>query len=254
MQRELYKYQYFNEGRIPKWRCPTCLTGTLNLREKLFVADNAETLRDINEEYFEPDQIRRVFTGSLRCANCGETVVFSGSGGVDREPTDEYGGWEWGDYYVPHFFYPALKLIEMPENKSVPEDMKQAVAASFLVFWSNLDSCANRLRTAIELLLDGMGVVRKINPQVTKELTLQQRIERIDSAKYPHIQKMLQAIKLVGNDGSHDLGQAPREDVLVCYEILEHVLELVYPLPSKTPLIAQMAQELIEKNPKGKNL
>ena len=142
----------------------------------------------------------------------------------------------------------------MPDNKAVPDDMKQAVAASFSVFWSNLDSCANRLRTAIELLLDGIGVVRKVNPNVMKELTLQQRIERIGSAQYPHVQNMLQAIKLVGNDGSHDLGQAPREDILVCYEILEHVLELVYPPPSKTALIAQMAQQLIKKNAKGKKL
>ena len=224
MKRELYKYRYFNEGQIPKWRCPTCIAGTLTLHEKLFVAYNAETRRSINEDYFEPDQIRRVFTGALCCATCGETVVFSGSGGVEREP-DEDGGWEWGDYYVPCFFYPALKLIDMPENKSVPEDMKQAVAASFSVFWSNLDSCANRLRTAIELLLDGIGVVRKVKPNVAKELTLQQRIERIDNAQYPYVQNMLQAIKLVGNDGSHDLGQAPREDILDCYEILEHVLE-----------------------------
>jgi hypothetical protein len=75
MQRELYKYRYFNEGQIP-WR-PTCLTGALGLHEKLFVAENAETRRNIREEYFEPDQIERVFTGALCCANCGEMVVFS---------------------------------------------------------------------------------------------------------------------------------------------------------------------------------
>jgi hypothetical protein len=253
MKRELYKYQYFNVGKIPKWNCPTCLAGTLTLHEKLFVANNAETRRDINEDYFEPDQIRRVFTGALCCASCRETVVFSGCGGVDREP-DEEGGWEWVDYYVPHFFYPSLKLIDMPGDTSVPEDMKQAVAASFSAFWSDLDSCANRLRTAIELLLDGIRVVRKVNPSVTKELTLQQRIERIDNAQYPNVQGMLQAIKLVGNDGSHDLGQVSREDILDCYEILEHVLELVYPPPSKTALIVKMAQQLIEKKPKGKNL
>lgn len=252
MQLELYKRWYFNEGEIPKWRCPTCLTGTLILRGKLFVADNAVTRRDINEDYFDAEQISRVFNGALCCANCEETVVFCGSGGVDREHSQEDNDYEWVNYYVPRFFYPALKIIGMPENESVPKDMKKAIAASFLVFWSNLDSCANRLRTAIELLLDSMAVVRKVNPNVTKELTLHQRIERIDSAQFPDVQQMFNAIKLVGNDGSHDLGQVPREDILSCYEILEHVLELVYPPPSKTALIAQMAQKLIEKNSKGK--
>lgn len=252
MQPELYKYRYFNEGQIPKWHCPTCSTGTLTLHEKLFEVNNAETRRYINEDYFQPDDIKKVFTGALCCSSCGETVVISGSGGVDREPTGDDGSWDWVIYFVPLFFFPALKLIDIPKSESVPEDMKKAVAASFMVFWSDLDSCANRLRTAIELLLDGMGVVRKVKPNVVKELTLHQRIEQIDSAKYPHIQEMLQAIKLVGNDGSHDLGQAPREDILVCYEILEHVLELVFPPPNKTALIAQMAQQLIEKNPKGK--
>jgi hypothetical protein len=102
------------------------------------VAENAETRRNIREEYFEPDQIERVFTGALCCANCGEMVVFSSNGGVDREVVDEDGRWEWVNFYVPHFFYPALKLIEMPESKSVPADMREAIAASFAVFWSNL--------------------------------------------------------------------------------------------------------------------
>lgn len=248
MQRELYKRTYFNEGEIPKWRCPTCLTGRLTLHEKLFVADNAATRRDINEDYFDAEQISRVFTGALCCANCGETVVFSGSGGVEREYSHENDDYEWVNYYVPRFFYPALKIIGMPEHASIPKDMEKAISASFSVFWSNLDSCANRLRTAIELLLDSMAVVRKVNPNITKELTLHQRIERIDSVQYPHVQQMLEAIKLVGNDGSHDLGQVPREDILSCYEILEHALELVYPPPSKTALIAQMAQKLIEKS------
>ena len=252
MHRELYKYLYFNESYIPKWHCPTCATGVLILNEKLFSKDNAATQREINEDYFEPDWIKRVFTGALTCSTCGETVVFSGSGGVDREPTGDGNDWEWANFYVPRFFYPALKIIDIPDEKSVSFEMAQAVEASFIVFWTSLDACANRLRTAIELLLDGMGVHRKIKPFATKELTLQQRIELMDKVRYPHISDMLMAIKLVGNDGSHDLGRASRDDVLDCYEILEHVLELVYPPPSKTTLIAQIAQKLIAKNPKSK--
>jgi hypothetical protein len=247
MKRELYKNTYFNEGQTPRWNCPTCSTGLLHLQEKLFVRDDAATRREINEDYFDRESISRVFTGALSCANCGETVVFSGGGGMDREPNNNW-DFEWVDYYVPHFFYPALKIIDIPCSNSVSGDMAQAVAASFLVFWSNLDACANRLRTAIELLLDGMGVDRKVKQTAAKELTLHQRLERIDSAQYPNVQGMMQAIKLVGNDGSHELGQVSRKDVLDCYEILEHVLELVYPPPSKTEYISQLAQKLIEKN------
>lgn len=252
MHRQLYERTYFNEGAVPKWRCPTCLTGSLTLNAELFVADNAETRANIDEEYFDGEQISRVFNGALSCANCGETVVFSGSGGVDREHSPDKYDYKWVNYYVPRFFYPAMKIINMPETKSVPRDIKETVEASFLVFWCNLDSCANRLRTGIELLLDSMAVVRKVKPAAKKELTLQQRIERIDNDQFPHIAQMLNAIKIVGNDGSHDLGQVTREDILCCYEILEHVLELVYPTPSKTAFIAQMAQKIIEKNSQGK--
>jgi hypothetical protein len=166
---------------------------------------------------------------------------------MDREPNNDWNS-DWVNYYVPQFFYPALKIIDIPRSDSVSGDMVQAVAASFLVFWCNLDACANRLRTAIELLLDAMGVGRKVKPTAPKELTLHQRLERIDSAQYPNVQGMMQAIKLVGNDGSHELGQVSRKDVLDCYEILEHVLELVYPPPSKTEYISRLAKKLIEKN------
>lgn len=253
MQRDLFKYRYFDEGSMPKWHCPTCSIGTLQSQEKLFSALSAETSRYIDEPWFEPDQIERVFNGVLRCTNCSETVLFVGNSGVDRAPSED-GGWEWRNYYIPRFFQPALNLIEMPTNKVVPVNLNAAVAASFSVFWVDLDSCANRLRTAIELLLDGMGVVRKVKLKATKELSLQQRIERIDSAQYPHLQNMLHAIKLVGNDGSHDLGQAERDEILDCYEILEHALQLIYPPPDKTLIIAQMAQQLIEKKPQGKKL
>jgi hypothetical protein len=44
-----------------------------------------------------------------------------------------------GEFLRPSFLLPSfLKLIEMPESKSVPADMREAIAASFAVFWSNL--------------------------------------------------------------------------------------------------------------------
>lgn len=252
MQRELFERPYFVEGNVPNWRCPTCFIGALTLQGKLIVDNNAETRRYINEDYFEPDHVGTVFTGSLCCANCCDTVVFAGSGGMDRE-YDVEGDWKWAPYYAPRFFFPALKLIHMPENGNISEDLIRAIEASFSVFWINLDSCANRLRTAIELLLDAIGVERKVRPDATKELTLHQRIERIDAIQRPHIKGMLEAIKLVGNDGSHALDQVPCEDILTCYEILEHVLQLVYPPPSKTARMVEMAQKLVQKNSTAKN-
>lgn len=247
MDRKLFEQEYFDDGYPPAWKCPTCGSALKMMPEPL-TKYHGNCASNANEEWFDEEDAGLVFAGSLSCGGCEGTVVFSGACGVERAYSeDTQVGWEWSTYYIPHFFYPSLKLIEFPKGDLIPSQLSAAITSSFSLFWADLDACSNRLRMSLELLLDGIGVPRKLRDTASRDMTLHQRIERIDSDKFNAIKRMFEALKLVGNEGSHELGVTSRSDVLDCYEMIEHCLHIVYPPPSQEQRLLEMANHLIAK-------
>lgn len=245
MDRELFEQKYFNDGYPPAWKCPSC-RAALQMAPDTFTKYHGNCAAIASESWFDEEDAEMVFTGSLSCGACKGTVVFSGSCSVDRQNT-EHGDWVWLKYYVPHFFYPALNLIEIPQDDQIPTRLVSAISSSFSLFWADLDACSNRLRISLELLLDGMGVPRKVQEAASRDMTLHHRIERIDVAKFGPIKRMFEALKLVGNEGSHELGVTTHSDVLDCYEIIEHCLQVIYPPPNQAQRLVEIADQLIAK-------
>jgi hypothetical protein len=218
--------QYFSLNSVPNWLCPTCLRGTLRVNKEDFKKEyNGATQASKDDPSFDYDWVRYVFHGLLRCNSCGEKVVFCGIGEVEQDYDDSERGWNYFDYFTPKYFYPTVRLIVIENIEAVPEQALSSVDKACELFWTDLDSCANRIRTAIEYILDNLQVPRK------KGVTLHARIEKLDSFKYADVKTILEAVKWIGNAGTHELGGLHRDSVVDGFRMLEHCLSTLYPKP-----------------------
>lgn len=84
--------------------------------------------------------------------------------------------------------------------------------------WASPSSAANRLRYAVEEILDDRGILRSG--------TLHARIEKF-RAFSPDMAEALMAVKWIGNEGSHE-DVLTTADILEGAEILEHVVVALY--------------------------
>jgi len=110
--------------------------------------------------------------------------------------------------------------------KACPEEIRAELRAAFSLYWSNLGSCLNRQRVAVELLLTHMRVPKRAKKKDGGmfDLTLHARIELLGSKKkHASLCESLFAVKWLGNEGSHP-GDVKRKTVFDAFDMLEHVL------------------------------
>ncbi|MFC0133579.1 DUF4145 domain-containing protein [Massilia eurypsychrophila] len=122
---------------------------------------------------------------------------------------------EYVDRFSPQYISPSPPLIRIPHR--CPEDVVQRLAEAFVASWGDYDAAGNRIRCAVEALLDTLGV---------KEANLHQRIVSM-TEKHVSVQKELLAIKWLGNAASHG-NSLTRDDVFDALDIFEHVLDALY--------------------------
>jgi hypothetical protein len=185
-----------------------------------------------------------VFCCLLRCGHhgCGEPLAVSGRYDVlvCDDPPDHY---EEAFAYRPTSITPAPPLIQIPRD--CPRDVKNEVESAFPLYWFDPGSCLNRIRNAIELVLNDMGIKRygtKKNGGRSR-LALDTRIN-ILLGKRPSLGDLcdrLLAVKHLGNAGSHP-GDVRQDDVLDGFDILEHILLERY--ENSAGQLAQMVKEI----------
>jgi Domain of unknown function (DUF4145) len=222
---------HFSEGfrgRIPAWRCPKCWNGTLAVTKDTEKAEStAESLAARDHDAWEPDWDVERFVMLMHCQNsdCGEVVCVSGERTFELFKTD------WDEYeqlftYTPKAVVPGIPVFKIPEK--CPHEVAEQVLRAFDLLWSDLGACANRLRIAIERLLDD----RKINKtngrsrRARDKLSTHARIDLL-AARYPEASDHLMAIKWLGNEGSHQ-GAVDREDILDAFELMHAVIDEIY--------------------------
>ncbi|WP_176477713.1 DUF4145 domain-containing protein [Mesorhizobium sp. WSM3866] len=93
--------------------------------------------------------------------------------------------------------------------------MKQA----FTAFWGDRGSAANRLRISVERIMDAEGIK-------AAGLKLHERIDLFGKAQ-PDLMDTLDALRHVGNLGSHD-GNVSREAILDTFEVYQEWLRNYY--------------------------
>lgn len=227
-QRELW-LKHFYDREIPAWKCPNCELGVLELAEKTY-SDAKLTLPSIlsdfdassqrawdEDDYPYPDG---VFSAILRChrSECREKVAMCGNFSTEERyiSRDDYGrsAARW-----PFMFVPALRYFHIPDK--CPENIKAEVIAAFAVYWADTNSCLNRIRTAVEVILSYMKI--PIADAKKKRIDLHRRIEILEKSE-PQLAGHMMALKWLGNAGSH-AGTVKNEDALDGFDLLEHILK-----------------------------
>lgn len=223
--------------------CPSCKTGKLNWvgKGKVILTETLDSLRD--NEYHKNGTIfpytTELASSHLKCSKCNDVVVGTYKKIDDVRNIDEE-GYE-RSIYEPLFFYPAPHIIDIPE--SCPKEVKEPIERSFTLYWVDLNSCANKIRIALEALMDYNGIPG--SGTAGKFVSLDSRLKEYSNSN-PKIGQFLNALKWIGNASSHNTG-IDKDTVLVAYELLEYSLELAF--PDKEQKLANLSAQII--NNKG---
>lgn len=227
----------FTETNVPKWPCPKCDVGHLALAPNTFVhKETPASLREHENEAWEPDWIRYVFSCIFECTNaeCKEVISCCGEGQVAFfEYEDEEHGWAQSsdDRFTPKYFDPPLILMDIPKN--CPSEATSHLIESFALFFADPGAALNCTRAAVEAVLTNLGIKRLVLVKgKRKPVNLHQRIQLLPP-KFDELKKVLLAVKWLGNAGSHD-GEKPNVgDVRTTYDLLEHALSEIYEAKGK---------------------
>jgi hypothetical protein len=220
----------FTINNIPVWSCPSCNNGHLMLLAEQFHFEETKlSLSWRKDDDWEPDFINYLFHGTLRCKNCGDYITFLGTGSVNHDYFYDQISKEYEEAYIdtfkPLYFNPPLNLIQIHEK--CPENIIDEIRDSFKLFWNDLPSCANKIRSSLELLMDHQNVNKTfLQGSKRRKMSLHNRIIKFKNKK-PEIADYLLAIKWIGNTGSH-VGELNETDIIDAYELLELSLNLLF--------------------------
>ena len=229
MNKELFFKTNFTEDKLPAWNCPSCFTGLFQLSNFKF-AETSQSVQWRKRPEWEPEYIQYTFSGSLVCIKCGEFVAFSGNG-FERfvnnydNINDEYFEDNFSEF-TPTNFFPPLQIFQI--NSNCPENIKQLLNDSFSLFWIDLNSCANKIRISLELLMDYLKVRKTVIDKngKRKKITLHNRI-LLFGEKNKEVSKIFFAIKWIGNEGSHN-GNLSKKDIIENYNMLQLALDKIF--------------------------
>ena len=148
---------------------------------------------------------------------------------MDQDGDPEFSNY---DYYSPSFFEPAPPVFPIP--KECPNAVADELKKAFALMWPEIGSSGNRLRVAVEVLMNEQKIQKKAkiksggNARKYRDLALHERIEKF-MVKHEDAGTQLMAIKWLGNTGSHAaLDVLTHDDLLDAFEHFEYALDLVY--------------------------
>ncbi|MGW5693089.1 DUF4145 domain-containing protein [Streptomyces asiaticus] len=226
----------------PHIPCPTCKRTGLTLVPNSLVLEEANQSKAWQSlDYWEPDWIYGAFHCVLQCykKTCDLVRV------VGRMSIYESGEDGYQQLLSPLFFMPELPLVE--SFGDCPKLVRERIEAASTVLWADPSSAANRLRSAVEALMDHEGIPRKgFSNGKIYEISLHRRIERFKDAKpeFSEVADFMLAVKWTGNAGSHGSAiQVP--DVLDAVEILDRTIQHIY--DTTTVGLRKKAAEIIAR-------
>jgi Domain of unknown function (DUF4145) len=218
----------------PPWVCPRCGVGTISLVPNLFVEKQTAE----SEAYAtasggdDPEFYESTFYAFGRCGHqsCQEWIGIIGKGTVEtelKEGNNDEPDYDYISRYTPVACHPMPPIIVIPEH--CPELVRKQLQCAFAIFWRAEESCAGRIRVALDYLLDHLKIQRKKKTDKGKfhTLDLHGRILLLKKT-HPVEADLLMGIKFLGNAGSHGQAGNPtvsRADLLDAFEMLENVLD-----------------------------
>lgn len=194
----------------------------------LAFAMSSESARASDEEWFDANHVEYRFTALLKCDNsaCREVAPVAGLGEVDEVPDERMERLEYVEQFFPTYFDPSPILISIPTR--CPASVREQLQASFSASWTDANSAANRIRVAVELLLDSLRIprTRKAKNGRRHRQSLHERIESLPQQR-AEIKDLLLAIKWLGNYGTHET-TLTQDSVYDALDIFEVVLTSLY--------------------------
>ncbi len=217
------------KSSAPAWVCPTCAAGMLRLdTSSLSYAMSSESARASDEEWFGAQHVEYRFIALLKCDNtaCREVAPVAGMGEVDETPDEQMEQLEYEEQFFPTFFQPSPILISIPAR--CPAAVREQLHASFSSSWTDANSAANRIRVAVELLLDSLRIARTRKTKTGRRhrQSLHERIDALPPQR-ADIKDLLLAIKWLGNYGTHETNLT-QDSVYDALDIFEVVLTNLY--------------------------
>jgi len=204
-------------GSSTNWKCPYCRKGYLIVPKNDFRYEETEQSKGEREHCdWEPEWLRFNFSAFLSCTFCNDKTVVIGTGTVSCYEDPEIGERGCEEVFNPLYFIPVLPLFDVPD--SCPEKVKEHLNQSFALAWSDFSGAGNKLRIAVERLVDHLSPHAKGNLHI--------KIESLKNS-YSEVADLLLAIKWLGNDGSHD-ATLKEHDVAFSYKIFQMALEIIY--------------------------
>ena len=215
--------EWSSKKKMPSWPCPICNTGILlkdgESIKQLYTEETNKAQRSVFYETEAMAEFR--FIGYLKCSHCSERIVISGNGiSVDEfeNPAKAVYVGKKTSIFRPRYFEPALHLIDLPP--ALNKEIQELVVKSFMMYWVDLDSCANKIRQALEFVVKEQGATGG---------DLHHQIESLRGTIGERITNRLLALKMIGNEGSHAGRPFEKSEILDAYGLLEDVLAQLYP-------------------------
>jgi hypothetical protein len=223
----------FASDAWPAATCPTCKQGDLHVsrvdddRPSMTTVLTGEAARERRDHPgWDPDWMVGRFHGVLVCPRpqCDERVIVAGDfrTGASTDPTEQY-----QDYYRLRFTWPAIPLMIPPA--ATPQSVVDRLDEASRVVWADPASAANALRRCVEAVLDHQKVNKTAQKQSggRRPLSTHERILAL-KAKDELAARSLEAVKWVGNQGSHGGDSITASNVVESGEYLGHALRRLY--------------------------
>lgn len=233
------KITIFDES-FPYFICSVCERGHIHRPEKILKLETGESIRAKNYDDWEPDWITHSWSGIGVCSNKECAQTFSLGGKTRMAFTSNWD--ELTTKYTIKIISPSPMLFQVPSI--YPDDAKEKLVNSFGLFFYNPSASANALRASIESFLDELKIRKTVIKNHKRlQLSLGRRVkDYLSTSKYHSISSYVEAIKWIGNSGSHD-SSLTAKNVLQAYDFLEIILEDLS-LKSKTQKARKSVNEI----------
>jgi len=249
IDKKYWKDLVFVKGNFPDIKCPTCDKGHLRpIMESFNCEETFESNQLRENDDWDPMMVDYRFVLLLKCTNtdCLDINSCIGIGYNDQVTEFDKYYQECSNVIIPNYyplyFIPSIKII--PVNDLYPEKIKIELTNSFSHFFSDLSSCANKIRVCTEILMDELKI-KKTEIQKTKRRSIPLHSRILNYKKInPEVADYLLAIKWIGNSGSH-VDKLTKDDVLDAYILLDHSLNKLYNNEEKK--IKKLTKEINKK-------
>lgn len=230
MDIQTWTQRFFSESSKINWNFPNCNSIALEIIKDKFVTEETQSSIAMRkkDDYWETEWIELNVLGQLKCKNCKEVVFFIGRGNPEEigyydHKLDDYIS-DYETSFTPLFINPTIQIFEIPQK--CPDLVKDEIIDSFKLYWTDLESCANKIRISLEHLMDYYKV-KKYNTTSGKRnpISLHNRIKLFPNVE---VKDILLAIKWIGNSGSHSKSKLETIDILETYKLYEFSLQKLF--------------------------